>query len=464
MPQPSPSQSARLSRRQWLKRSVAVWAGGLMFPGNRSVLADAGPSSRDLRIKHVRVTPVALPDPPILAASGCHGPYFLRSIIELTTDDGLIGVGESYGGQSIVDGLRQAGELATGHSAFGYRRLALEMQTLHAGVIAGIEMACLDLIGRATGRRVCELLGGPIREEVEFAAYLFYRYAADDGRVLDDERLVDRRGRGELALDSWGEVRTAEAMTEMAARFREKWGFRVLKLKAGVLPPEEELKTLRLWHERFGDDVPLRIDPNARWTKSTAISAGKDIRGAKIPLEYYEDPVSGQHGMADVRTQTGLPLATNSCVSRWEHIEPAVRTRPIDVVLGDLYWYGGLTGLQALARAANELGWGVGYHSNNHAGICMAAMIHAGAATPEITYALDTHYVWLPEGADLIEGDNLPIRGGRMQIPTGPGLGINLDRDKLARAHEVYQKCGMRDRNDADTMRRFETGWQRKLF
>ena len=89
----------------------------------------------------------------------------------------------------------------------------------------------------------CELVGGPVRESVEFAAYLFYRYAADNPVVLSDPHLVDSRGRGDHALDSWGEVRSAEAMAAMAAQFRDRWGFRVFKLKGGVLAPEIERET-----------------------------------------------------------------------------------------------------------------------------------------------------------------------------------------------------------------------------
>lgn len=442
------------TRRRWLSTSTATAIGSLSL--------SASAAKDDLRIKEVKITPIALPDPPILAASGCHGPYFLRTVIELTTDDGFVGVGEAYGNINIVDQFKQASRLVKGQSAFAFRRLAGEMRELNTAVFAGFEMACLDIVGKATGRRVCELLGGPVRDDVEFAAYLFYRYAADDRRVLDDERLVDDRGKGDKALDQWGEVRSAEAMTDMAAGFREKFGFRALKLKAGVLEPAEELKTMHMWHERFGNDIPLRIDPNARWSVPTAISAGRQLR--EVPLEYYEDPVAGQRAMADVRSHTGLPLATNSCVSRWQHIEPAVTNKPIDVILADIYWFGGLAGVQALARAADSLGWGVGYHSNNHSGITMAAMIHAGAATPEMTYALDTHYVWLAEGYDIIEGRNLPIRRGKMQIPTGPGLGVKIDQDRLARAHEAYVKCGMRNRDDGNTMRRFQPGWKRTLF
>ena len=387
---------APFSRRDWLKWSSLVLAGGAWGTGGARAFAQATQRTRELRIAEIKITPVALPDPPILAASGCHGPYFLRSIIELQTDAGIIGIGETYGNQTLLSELNKAAELLRGKSAFAYRGFAEPLGKFHPGVYAGIEMACLDAVGKATNCRVCDLLGGPVLEEVEFAAYLFYRYAADDPRVLSDPRLVDHRGKGDEALDAWGEVRTAESMTDMADAFRKKWGFRVLKLKAGVLPVAEELKTMQMMAERFGPAAPLRIDPNARWRVPTAIDAGKTLKN--VPLEYYEDPVSGQKGMAEVRRQSGLKLSTNSCVSRWQHIKPAVTIEPIDVVLGDIYWFGGLTGFQTLGKAAASLGWGLSNHSNSHTGITMAAMIHALAATPELGYAADTHYVWLAEG------------------------------------------------------------------
>jgi glucarate dehydratase len=400
-----------------MRWSSLLLTGGVL---GRSAMAQVVPPNRKLRIREVKITPVALPDPPILAASGCHGPYFLRSIIELKTDAGIVGIGETYGNQTTLQQLQKSAELLIGKSTSGYRAFAEPLKAFHPAVYAGIEMACLDAVGQATGLRVCDLLGGPVREEVDFAAYLFYRYAADDPRVLADSRLMDDRGKGEKALDAWGEVLSAEKMSDMAEGFRKKWGFRVMKLKAGVLPPGEELKTMEMMAERFGAKTPLRIDPNGRWTVPTAIDAGKVLDD--LNLEYYEDPVDGQNAMADVRIQTGLKLATNSCVSRWRHVKPAVRTQPIDIVLGDIYWFGGLTGLQALGQAAESLGWGLSYHSNNHAGITMSAMIHALAATPQLAYAADTHYVWLPEEADIIVGENLPIQNGKMTIPPSPGL------------------------------------------
>jgi glucarate dehydratase len=333
---------------------------------------------------------------------------------------------------------------------------------LGGSVYSGIELACLDTIGRATNLRVCELLGGPVRDQVEFAAYLFFRFAPDHPAALEDPRLVDDRGQGDDALDQWGEVTTPEAMAEMAWQFHQKWGFRVHKLKAGVFEPDMELEALRAISARFGGQHQVRIDPNGRWRVPTALRIAEKLKD--LPLEYYEDPVSGQEAMAQVRRETGLVMSTNSCVTRFRHIPDAVKNEPIDVVLGDHHGWGGITAFQTLGTMTDALGWGLSQHSNNHAGVTMAAMIHVGAVVPQLTIASDTHYVWLVEGADVIEGANLPITGGHMQVPVGPGLGVTLDRDKLAKAHETYTKCNMRRRDDATTMRRFRPGWERELF
>ena len=419
-------------------------------------------SSSALEITDLKVTPIALPDPPLLAASGCHGPYFLRNIIELSTDAGLVGIGETHGGEDVTRAVEKSRELVVGKSAFAYRQFAQEVQRANASAYAGIELACLDVCGRAAGRRLCELLGGPIEDDVEFAAYLFYRYAADHAKLLADPRIVDGRGRGDDALDDWGEVRTPQAMADMAARFRDRWGFRVFKLKGGVLPPDVELETMRRMNERFQGKCPLRIDPNGRWTLETATRIGRKLQN--VTLEYYEDPVIGQQAMAQVREATDLPMSTNMSVTRFTHIPEAMRTKPIDVVLCDHHYWGGIPACQALGTIAGGAGWKLSQHSNNHAGITMAAMIHVAAVTPELTLASDTHYPWLVADTDIIEGPNLAIVGGKMKVPGRVGLGVELDRDKLALAAETYQRCGMRGRDDARTMQLVEPGWRGELF
>ena len=290
-------------RREWFRLTTL----GLIAGPSALAKEANGP----LIITGLKVTPIALPDPPLLNAGGCHGPYFLRNIIELETDGGIIGLGETVGGRSTTNGLLKAQAIIKGKNAFAYRSFARELLAISPGCYAGVELACLDATGRATGRRVCELVGGPVRESVEFAAYLFFRYGFDHPVIQDDPHRVP----GVPAQDRWGEVRTSEAMAEMAAKFRDLWGFRVFKLKGGVLSPDAELDAMKAMAAKLGPDAKLRIDPNGRWKPETAVRIGKKL--AVLNLEYYEDPVLGQIAMADVRRATGLKMSTNMCVTRF---------------------------------------------------------------------------------------------------------------------------------------------------
>jgi glucarate dehydratase len=450
------------TRRAWLKTLLASSASSAAVaaaPG-----ANAQPAERvpPLRITALRVTPIALPDPPILMANGCHGPYFFRTIVQLETDAGITGIGETRGGQRIADEFEKARPSIVGRNAFAYRALADTLKDFSPGLYAAIELACLDACGKATKRRLCELLGGPVREEVEFGAYLFYRYAADHPKLLEDPRMVDKRGRGREALDDWGEVLTPKAMVEEAVRFQKQFGFRVFKLKAGVLRPEVEAETMEAMQAQFQGKCPLRIDPNGKWTTKTAIAIGKRI--ASLNLEYYEDPVRGQQAMAEVRTATGLKMSTNMCVTRFEHIKEAVRLQPVDVVLADNHYWGGIHACQELGRICEALGWSMSQHSNNHAGVTMAAMTHVGAVCPQLTVASDTHYPWLVDRFDIIQGPKLPFREGKQRVPQGPGLGVALDLDRLALAAETYRKTSMRERDDTSTMRLIDPNWRYEPF
>ena len=186
---------------------------------------------------------------------------------------------------------------------------------------AGIELACLDACGRATGRRFCELVGGPVRDPVEFAAYLFYRYAADHPVILSDPHLVDSRGRGDRALDSWGEVRTPEAMADHGRAVPRSLGLSRLQAQGGRARARARSRDLEGDVRPAGPRRPLRIDPNGRWKTATAIRIGNQIK--QLPMEYYEDPVQGQAAMAEVRRETGLKMSTNMCVTSFAHIPEA---------------------------------------------------------------------------------------------------------------------------------------------
>ena len=298
------------------------------------------------------MTPIALPDPPILAASGCHGPYFLRNVVELRTEGGIVGIGETHGGSDVTKALDRREQAAPGPERVQLTEsLRRQLQTMSMAAYAAVEMACIDACAHATGRRFCELVGGPVRDSVEFAAYLFFRYAADHPVILSDPRLVDSRGRGDRALDSWGEVRTPEAMAAMAVQFRDNWGFRVFKLKGGVLDPDVEFETMKALAARLGPKALLRIDPNgsvagryrgADWQEARSDAAG--ILRRSSPAARRRWPRFGR--------QTGLKMSTNMCVTRFEHIPEALELKPIDVLFATIIISGVLPAARHLARSA----------------------------------------------------------------------------------------------------------------
>lgn len=389
-----------------------------------------------MRITEMIVTPVAAKDPPLRNSTGVHQPYCLRTIVQLRTGDGLEGVGETAGGNVMLDALAAARESVLGEDPWQLERLWRNIGDVRA--FSPVEQACLDLIGKVTNRPVVDVLGGRCRDQVEFSAYLFYKYDAKDGG------------------DTWGEVMTPEALVEEAKTFVRNWGFRALKLKGGVLPPHEEIRTLQLLHEAL-PDCRLRIDPNAIWSVDTSIRVGEEIGHL---LEYYEDPTPGQGGMSQVQCELpDLPLATNMCVTRWEHVKPGYDCNCIRVLLVDHHaGWGGMIKCKQLAQVCHALGWKTSMHSNNHLGVSMAAMVHLGAAIPNMDFACDSHYPWQTE--DVIRGDRFQFKDACLDVPTTPGLGVEIDPDKLAALHENYLKVQYDKRDDVTEMRKYDLTWE----
>jgi glucarate dehydratase len=389
-----------------------------------------------LRINDMLVTPVACPDPPLLNHHGVHEPYFLRAIVRLRTADGLEGVGEGPGGGLYVQQLRAAARHVVGSDA--YQLEALRVLVGNPRVFSTIEVALLDLIGKATGRAVYDLLGGRARRRVPFSAYLFYKEAGED---------------------DWGQALTPEELVRQAERFAETCGMTVFKVKGGVLEPDAEVTTVKLLRERFGPRAGLRIDPNAAWSVETSIRVADKLRDTD--LEYLEDPTEGIEGMAAVARHTPIPLSTNMCVTAFEHIPQAFRARSVQVVLGDHHGWGGLTAYRHLGVICKTLGWGLSQHSNSHLGISFAAMIHAAAAIPNLIYASDTHYPWNAASDVVRETDLFRFKDGCIDVWERPGLGVSLDEDRLAAAAAAYEQRGASGlaRDDVSAMRQRRPDW-----
>jgi len=414
-----------------------------------------------VRITGVTITPVAFKDPPLLNTVGVHEPFALRAIIEVLTDSGVSGFGETYGDAGHLARLQLAAASLEGVDVFNINTLrgriaqALSVDTIEGGhgmsgmvtgsstadrVLSAFDVAALDIQGQLLGRPVSDLLGGAVRESVQFSGYLFYKWAGHPGQEED---------RWGAALDPEGIVRQARAMVD-------GYGFGALKLKAGVFPPEEEIAAIQALRAEF-PDLPLRIDPNAAWTVETSIRVGKELDGV---LEYLEDPTPGIGGMAAVRREVGMPLATNMCVVSFADVSPAVAAGAVDVILSDHHFWGGLRRSQFLAGITETFGLGLSMHSNSHLGISLAAMVHLAAATPNLDYACDTHWPWKDPEEDVIEDGVLRFTDGAVGVPTAPGLGITVDRDALERLQRQYLDCGLRSRDDTGYMQRLHPSYQ----
>jgi glucarate dehydratase len=421
------------------------------------------------KIKEMIITPIAIVDPPLLNAAGLHAPYALRTIVELVTDDNISGISEIPGNIHIDAALASASELLIGKDPFqlnGIRHLLTAVfgretaaergdapwdQRKLVHIFSAIEVACMDIIGKVTGLPVVDLLGGRMRERVPFAAYLFYKYRGAGGELAFD---IDPDATG------WPAARQAKALdpaeiVDQARAMCKKFGFQSIKLKGGVFEPRAEVDAIFALREAFGPGMPLRIDPNALWKVETAIQYGREMEGI---LEYLEDPTRGQANMAAVRKALKIPLATNMCTTSFDDIPGSVALGSEDIILSDHHFWGGLRASMELTRICETFGRGLSMHSNSHLGISLAAMVHLGAALPQLPYALDTHYPW--QSDEVIVGGRFKFEDGSIAVPREPGLGVELDRQELARLHHNYLSCGLTRRDDEAEMQKVVPGWK----
>ena len=395
--------------------------------------------------------------------------------MELESEDGIVGIAETYGGEGPALALRSIRERVLGADAF---RITGDLLDLAEGEGAGsershtmstpgenpldagprtysaLETACLDLIGRSVGVPVCDLLGGRVRDAVPFSAYAFYKHAGGGGEGDD------------LREDKYGECMTAESIVGQVRSMVDEYGFLDIKLKGGVLDPEDEIETIRQLRGHFGADVPLRIDPNSAWTVETSVRVGEGLREELAGGGYLEDPAAGIGGMAAVRRkllERGIdtPLASNVAVTSFAHLPESVRLDAVQVVLCDHHFWGGMRQVQHLGRLCQTFGTALSMHSNTHLGVSLMAMAHVAAATRNLTFACDTHYPW-QTADEVIEGGRIGFKQGSVRIPDRSGLGVELDYDQLARLKERYEAIPYRRRDDEGEMRKHvDASWRR---
>lgn len=379
-----------------------------------------------MKIVDLRATTVAVPlEAPLRHAGGAHWGRFIRTIVEVVTDTGIVGLGElGGGGESAEAAVRGLLPYLKGHDPLQLEQLRWKIMNPTASlynnrlqVHAAIEMACMDAAGKQLGIRACDLIGGAVREKVPFATYIFYR--------LPNETT----GKG-------GETSPEEIVAHTKDLVR-KHGFKSHKVKGGVFHPDHDVAVMHALADAFPGDG-LRLDPNAAWSVEQAIRVGKAIE--HLNNDYFEDPTWGLEGMRRVRQFVRIPTATNTVVVNFEQLAQSIRHDLIDVVLLDTTFWGGLRQAHKAGTVLETFQYGASVHSSGELGIQLASMLHLGAALPNLSFAADAHYHHLTD--DVIVGGPLRYVDGAIDVPTGPGLGVELDRDKLEQYAEYYREVG----------------------
>jgi len=379
-----------------------------------------------MRITDIRPTTVTVPlEAPLRHANGCHWGRFVRTIIEVDTDEGITGLGEMGGGGESAEAVfRAMKNYLVGHDPARLEemryRIANPTASLYNNrtqILAALEFACLDILGQKWNVPVSEVLGGRLQDRVPFASYLFFRYPN--------------------SKDGSGEVRTIEQLVAHALELKTRYGFTSHKLKGGVFAPEYELECYRAVADALAGDR-FRFDPNAVWSTEQAIWFGQAIED--IRNDYLEDPVFGLNGMRRTREKLRIPLATNTVVVGFEQLAANILNTAVDVILLDTTFWGGIRQCVKAAGVCETFQLGVAVHSSGELGIQLATMLHLGAVIPNLSFAADAHYHHLAD--DIIEGGKFKYQGGSIKVPDGPGLGVKLNREKVQQYSELYKRLG----------------------
>jgi glucarate dehydratase len=426
------------------------------------------------RITELRVIPVAGRDSMLLNLSGAHGPFFTRNLLILADSAGRTGVGEVPGGEKIRQTLEDARALVVGQPIGAHQGLLRQVQqkfadrdaggrglqtfdlrtTIHA--VTAIESALLDLLGQHLEVPVAALLGeGQQRDAVEMLGYLFFigdRTKTDLPYATDPDN-----------ADPWSRLRheaalTPEDIVRLAEAAHARYGFNDFKLKGGALKAEAEIEAIQALHERF-PEARVTLDPNGGWLLKDAVRLMRDMRGV---VAYAEDPCgaedgfSGREVMAEFRRATGLPTATNMIATDWRQMTHALSLQSVDIPLADPHFWT-MAGSVRVAQTCRDWGLTWGSHSNNHFDVSLAMFTHVGAAAPGRVTAIDTHWIW--QDGQRLTKEPLQIRGGLVEVPKKPGLGIELDMAEVEKAHQLYKQHGLGARDDSVAMQYLIPGW-----
>lgn len=373
-----------------------------------------------MKIAEIRTTPILVPyaEPFYFAQGVVHGASVI--LVEVHTDDGLVGYGESIGTASakgIQAYIRLAGAVCIGHSPF--ENAGLMSKAYHAlfqllgtcssprfggQVLAGLEMAMWDLMGKATGRPAHELLGGAVRSEIEYFGF----------------------PQGDTAAEIAGQA------GQMAQA-----GCEVIYVKVGR-GDALDLDIARQVRAAIGPDKRLRMDPNEHWSPVRAKRMIQKM--SEFDVEFIEQPTTCESvsALAQVRQNSPIAIAADQLVFTPYDAFDVCREQAADLIVLGLHETGGLTRFSKCAHIAEAAGIDICLHGLYETGITTCATNQVAATIPNLddgNQYMNHLLAW-----DIVKSPELSLQNGKLPVLKGAGLGFDLDWDAINEAAELHRK------------------------
>lgn len=369
-----------------------------------------------MRITEIRATPVRVPVTRPGVMAGKVRTHVSRTIVEVLTDDGAVGLGETRG-EYCAPIVRRFAEALTGLDPLdrnAARRSCvappfdhgLAEQRIDLLAYAGIELALWDIAGKRHGVPVYRLLGGAARPAAQFGAYA---YAPDlTGRTEADAPAM---------------------MADVAAELMATTGADTLEFKVGVHSLASDIATIRRIRQTVGPAVRLAIDANMGHSLAEADRLLAETADCRI--DNFEEPTPRIAEYPRLQVRHGVATSTHCTDFDALAGAEAIGGGRIDGVVSDLHYHGGIDAIRELMAAVVRRGHRFWLRSSWELGISWAAMCHVALSSPLLTLPSQTLINWV--GDDLIEGEPWLLRNGGICPPDRPGLGVELDRAALAR-------------------------------
>jgi glucarate dehydratase len=379
-----------------------------------------------MKITAVRATPVNIPlEAPYLWSYGSLA-GFSKTIVEVETSDGIVGLGEGPSPANVQTIEKVFAPKLLGRDPVditgaeevclpSWRGVYTDVDFATVRAFGAVEMALWDIRGKSWGQPLHKLFGGAHRTEISFTDYFSFREARDDG---NGKRL--------------GGETTPEAVRDYVLSQRERFGTTMFEGKLSTADPEPAIRTVELLREALGPSAVLRVDSNKAYSLTEARRIARRLEA--LDIRCWEDPVATYEDMARLRESTAIPFSVHT-----PDVRRAVALGVPDAFCTDVNVHGGIGRTLRFIGACEQMGLDFWCYSGD-SGIASAVYLHIAAAHAHIREPSQSLFHMQPLDV-IVEGPFRP-RDNMVPVPTGPGIGVTLDRDKLAFCHKLFRDHG----------------------